>query len=414
MRIAIAGHTYHPGNNGQAIFTIHLAEGLARSGHEVHVIVPGGHFRHEEAVINQVRLHLLRSLDASHLHPGVYIPIGNGRRVWRILESNEFDVVHIQDHYPLCRSVARIAARCNIPVLGTNHFLPENLLPYLSVLPLPRKLKISILWDLMLWTYNHLQVVTTPTETAARILLRRKIRVPVMPVSCGVDTNNFKPHHQLDKPGACAHFGLDASKVIFLYVGRLDSEKRVDLLLRGLAQLRSSGEAGIQLAVAGQGAAQAELHSLARALKLGGSIRFLGYVPQADLPLLYQTADIFAMPSPEELQSIATLEAMASGRPVLAASARALPELVTNGLNGKLFEPGSPAAVAEGMAALSTAREAWPRMGWASRSRAQAHSLENTIRRYEEIYRRLGKVRRSPASGAAVRFQSPGLKSGLK
>lgn len=390
MRIAIAGQTYYPGNNGQAIFTIHLAEGLARAGHEVHMFVPNNRFQYTCETIQGVQVHKLPALNFDWVHPEAYLALMPAPRILKILRASRPDVVHIQDHYFLSRDVLLAARRMKIPVVGTNHFLPENVLPYLNVLPLPRHTKIAVLWGLMLWTYNTLAAITTPTETAARILSTTNIHVPVTPVSCGVDTAHFlPPGESMDRSAACAKFGLDPQKILFLYVGRLDREKRIDLLLRGLAKLVQDGRGDLQLAIAGQGAAKGELRSLAKSLGVENQVHFLGYVANDLLPLLYQTAHIFAMPSPEELQSIATLEAMASGRPVLAADARALPELVTSGVNGYLFAANQADAAAQGMASLADQREQWEQMGAASRSRAVQHGLENTIHQYEAVYQQV-------------------------
>ena len=93
------------------------------------------------------------------------------------------------------------------------------------------------------------------------------------------------------------------------------------------------------------------------------------------------------MPSPEELQSIATLEAMACGKPILAANGRALPELVESGVNGDLFQPMQSEDASRKMNQLMENREQWDAMGRASFERSQAHSLQNTITHYEEQYR---------------------------
>ncbi len=393
MRIAIAGQTYYPGNNGQAIFTIHLAEGLARDGHDVHMLVPSPRFQYRVEEIHGVHVHFVRSINFGWVHPEAFFPFLVAGEVSQVFKRARPDVIHIQDHYFLSWEVVRIARRMKIPVMGTNHFLPENVLPYLNLLPLPRKGKIQLMWSLMLWTYNLLDRVTTPTETAANILRRQKIHVPVSAISCGVNTDFFHPNPGLNRAEVCASLGLDASKVMVLYVGRLDGEKRIDLLLRALAKLRQSGRDDIHLAIAGQGAAGNDLRSLAHSLGLEKQVRFLGYVPNEVLPRLYQVGHIFAMPSPEELQSIATLEAMASGRPVLAARARALPELVTHLGNGYLFEPGQVEAVAQGMAYLADHRADWERMGAASRAKAQTHSVANTIKKYTAMYRSLAGER---------------------
>lgn len=353
------------------------------------MIVPSWKFRYEYEKVNNVHLHKVRSINFEWIHPEACFTFLPARKIKQIFEQFRPDVVHIQDHYFLCRDVALVALRMKIPLMGTNHFLPENVLPYLKILPLPRRLKISIMWCLQLWTYNRLQAITTPTETAARILAGQKVRAPITPVSCGTDTSFFHPNATLDRAAACMQLGIDQDKLLFFYVGRLDSEKRIDLLLRALTRLKETSRKEIQLVIAGRGAAGGNLRALAHSLNLDNQVKFLGYVSNQVLPLVYQVGHIFVMPSPEELQSIATLEAMASGRPILAANARALPELVTHKENGYLFESGNVDAVVEGITYLIDHRADWERMGISSRSRAVQHSLENTIRRYEEIYLQL-------------------------
>lgn len=392
MRILISGQTYLPGNNGQAIFTIRLAEGLVKDGHEVAVVTPSESLSLHRTLVNGVQVYQVRAIPFQWLHPGAFFTPLPGWQIHAIMRKFRPDVVHIQDHYFLCRTVMQAARHMNIPLLGTNHFLPENLLPYLATLPLSRNAKIKVLWKLMRWTYDLLDIVTTPTETAARILKNQNLAAPVLPVSCGVDTHRFHPIDSNDREDLRTSFGLDPKKVVFLYVGRLDREKRIDLIFRAMALLRKKTGVQVQVAIAGQGSARRDLVALANRLRLGTVVKFLGYVPCERLADLYRCGDIFVMPSAEELQSIATLEAMACGRPVLAANARALPELVTRDVNGSLFEPGNPESLANEMAWMLENTGRWARMGSASRSRAAAHSIENTVRRYEEIYRRLGGI----------------------
>jgi glycosyltransferase involved in cell wall biosynthesis len=166
-------------------------------------------------------------------------------------------------------------------------------------------------------------------------------------------------------------------------VGRVDREKALDVLIQAVADL---DRADIQLAIAGQGSFLNDLQALSRRLALGRRVVFTGYVSNDDLPLLLNSADVFVMPSRAELQSIATLEAMSSGLPVLAADARALPELVAPGVNGYLFEVGQVAKAAQGLAFLGDNRERWAAMGLASLSKAKPHSLANTIYRYADLY----------------------------
>jgi glycosyltransferase involved in cell wall biosynthesis len=119
---------------------------------------------------------------------------------------------------------------------------------------------------------------------------------------------------------------------------------------------------------------------------LGAWVVFPGYVPSEDLPLLINSCDAFIMPSAQELQSIATLEAMSCARPVLLANARALPELVEHGVNGYLFNPFNPASIAGTVQLFMSKRSRWPEMGQASLEKSRPHHLSNTIQRYVEWY----------------------------
>ncbi len=87
--------------------------------------------------------------------------------------------------------------------------------------------------------------------------------------------------------------------------------------------------------------------------------------------------------------SIATLQAMGCSRPVLAANAVALPELVTEGVNGLLFKPGDVADAARCMEWFADHPERWSAMGAASLEKVRAHSLENIVHQYETLYEKV-------------------------
>ena len=247
--------------------------------------------------------------------------------------------------------------------------------------------------------YNRLQIVTTPTETAAAILRQQPIRVPVYAVSCGVDLARFAPDATVDRAAMRLRYRLDPGRTVFMFVGRLDQEKRIDVLMRAIRQLKRDD---LQLAVAGHGRYMDVLLAMAQQMDLGQRVVFTGYVPAEDLPGLLNSVDVFVMPSEAELQSIATLEAMACGKPVLAANARALPELVKDGVNGYLFAPGNAGDAARRMAQLADERERWPAMSAAGLARVSQHSVGDTVRRYQELYCML-----LPATPAAGRVAPP-------
>ncbi|WP_306215515.1 glycosyltransferase, partial [Actinoplanes sp. RD1] len=111
------------------------------------------------------------------------------------------------------------------------------------------------------------------------------------------------------------------------------------MVLRAFAVVRERLDA--RLVLAGTGTEQRSPARLAARLGVAEHVSFPGFVPDADLPAVYAEATVFVNAGTAELQSLVTLEAMASGRPVVGADAAALPHLVT-----ALFPPGDSAALA--------------------------------------------------------------------
>jgi len=176
--------------------------------------------------------------------------------------------------------------------------------------------------------------------------------------------------------------GLD--QAYGLYVGVLDPNKNLDTLLEGFARFRARG-GRLSLAIVGNpGWYGAVLESHVRRLGLGGAVRFLGYVHDADLPGLYAGARWLAMPSPLEGFGMPALEAMACGTPVIAAHAGALPEVV--GHAGLLVDPDSPEAFAEGMSALGEDEDLRTSLSEAGRARAKEFSWERAARETLAVY----------------------------
>ena len=127
---------------------------------------------------------------------------------------------------------------------------------------------------------------------------------------------------------------------------------------------------------------------------------FTGYVTDEELREAYHRASVLAMPSIAELQSIVTMEAMASALPVVAANAMALPHLVHDGENGYLFEPGSPQDLAAKLRrVLEAAPEDYRALKEGSLRLIAAHDIQRTISTFENLYR--GKPVTDPVTDIA-------------
>jgi glycosyltransferase involved in cell wall biosynthesis len=317
------------------------------------------------------------------MHVGVYYPIFPHAAIDQMFKTFKPDIVHIHDHYPMSVIIMNRARQRGIKVMGTNHFLPENLAPYFPLYRIARRFSVWALWTWMKVTFNQLNLITTPSQTAANILCSVGLRPPVVPISCGVDLGIFNTRLAGERPAIREQYGLPLDKPVLAFVGRVDGEKRLDVILKAI---KLSGCDDLHMLLVGKGAAMDEVKKMVHDLGLTGRIHFPGFIASEELPRVLNAVDMFTMPSEAELLSIATLEAMGCGLPILAANSRALPELVDQGVNGYLFKPGNAEDAAHYIKELVMHPERRPEMGQASLKKVQHHSIQNTYDSYEKVY----------------------------
>lgn len=379
LRILIGADTYPPDVNGAARFAERLATGLAGRGHDVHVVCPSTNGPAGRGTTGPVTVHRVRS-HRYPLHPTfrVCLPWRAGPATAAVLAEVDPDVVHVQAHFVVGRGLVSAARAAGRPVAATNHFMPENLVGHARV-PAPlRRAAARWAWRDLGRVYARADVVTAPTPRAVALLAAEAGLVGVRAVSCGIDGDRYRTLSPAP----------DADDVpTVLFVGRLDQEKRVDELLRAFAGLPATRPA--RLEIVGDGTHRAAWTALARRLGVADRTRFHGFVDEADLLAAYGRAAVFCMPGVAELQSLATLEAMAAGTPVVAADAMALPHLVQPGRNGWLYPPGDVDALTGRLAALLGDARLRRRMGAASRELVAPHDIGATLAAFEGVYRDL-------------------------
>ncbi|MGV9327320.1 glycosyltransferase [Streptosporangium sandarakinum] len=383
-RVLIATDTYPPDVNGAASFTHRLACGLAARGNEVHVACASDEGPARTEHVDGVTVHRLRSVPVL-VHPTMRISVPS--RLDDLMAAVSPDVVHVQGHFVVGRAAISAARRADVPVVATNHFMPDNLFQFAHVPGALRDRVGELAWRDFRRVFSRADRVTTPTRIAAELLAGKGFAHPVEPVSCGIDLRRFQPRGGL-RSSAREALGLPDRHTV-LFVGRLDEEKRLDELIQALPYVLNEHDA--QVALAGTGGQREALARLAHRIGVGDRVVFLGFVPDETLPDVYAAADVFAMPGVAELQSIATLEAMASGLPVVAADAMALPHLVRPGGNGHLYRPGDVRELARRLGDVLGAPERRAAMGAASRMIALTHDHQVSLARFEAIYREVAR-----------------------
>lgn len=365
--------------NGAANFASRLAAGLTERGHDVHVEAPAfsrrhGDFleEHDGATFTVHRIYSWRWFPHDWLR--FVLPWRSQAHAARLLDAIKPDVVHIQSHIVVGRGLARQAALRGIRVIGTNHFMPENMIEHTLLPKFLRRKAIEIAWNDAAKTFALCEAVTSPSRRAADFLEAETNLRGVHAISCGIDAGLYTPN--FDK--------RTENRVVF--VGRVTGEKHLDVLLKAFAALDPSLDA--KLDIVGGGDLMSQLKQLARDLGIADRVDFLGYVTDEELRAALTRATVFAMPSIAELQSIATMEAMASALPIVAANAMALPHLVHHGENGYLFEPGSVTDLAAKLTnVLTLSDDELKRMKKWSLKYIAAHDIQRTISIFESLYR---------------------------
>jgi glycosyltransferase involved in cell wall biosynthesis len=303
------------------------------------------------------------------------------RRVLREVEHIRPDVIHVQSHFFIGRALIRAARKLGIPVVATNHFMPDNLVHYLRLTERAEEAVVNHLWRDFTKVFDRADLITAPTPFAARLIEEKGIDREVIPLSCGIDLGRFNPRNDGDR--FRDKYGVPEQPTC-VYVGRLDAEKRVGDLIRALSVVREEVDA--QLVIVGDGHEWAELIALAEREGVEGYVIFTGFVEDEDLPGAYAASDVFCIASVAELQSIVTMEAMATGKPVVAADAKALPHLVYEGVNGHLFEPGDVGALASRLTEILVDEGKRARMGEKSLEIATQHDVEKVLTTFEDLY----------------------------
>jgi glycosyltransferase involved in cell wall biosynthesis len=380
LTVLIAAETYPPNINGAAMFGYRLAKGMTARGHNVHVLAcrPSKGKSYSEAC-DEGTVHRIRSHSVpTHEYFRITFPWEIKKEIALLFDRIRPDVVHIQSHYMIGEHVLYEAVKRGVRVVATNHFMPENLNPFL---PFPRWFKDivgRVSWRDMGKVMGQADVVTTPTPLAAKAMHDHAFLRKVLPLSNGIDAAAYEL-----KPGE-EEFRHASPTVLF--VGRLAEEKHIDVLIDAVA--KTPAELDIHLEIVGGGEVRSALETQVARLGLQDRVAFLGLASDEDLRKAYLGADLFCMPGTAELQSLVTLEAMSASTPVVLADAMALPHLVRDGENGYLFAPNdSDDLAAKIVRVLSLPADERAAMGKTSRSMVESHGIERTLQTFEDIYR---------------------------
>lgn len=391
MKILLVADQYYPPTLGGSAITIRrLAHGLAERGNDVTVLAPGVQglrsYVEQDGNTTVVRaraipaLHLATNTNKNSAPRLALLPDGI---VERTIQRLMPDLVQIVTPTIMGGAAYRHAKKLGIPVVASNHGIPDNLIPF----PYNREWLAYKIWDNVYWSeviglLNQCDFVTAPTNLACDMLTERGLEKQPVPVSNGVDLTVFRPPAPGEKERLRARFKLPGDRPIVLYAGRLAIEKRLDLLLEAMPKVLEQCQCHFLF----MGAGSLDVKGMVAEAGLSEHATFTGLVDDQTLPLVYRAADMLVMPSESELQGMVLLEGAASGLPLVGANALALPEIVIHGTNGFLHVPGSVDDLADRIVTLVEDPLLREQYGTASIELVQHHSLDACVAQMEAIY----------------------------
>lgn len=392
MRIAVVADDLYPGFGGQAAATEGHIEALLGLGHEVRALA--GSSPTPSAPPEGVLLARLPAWQPGAKQTQLAYP--SRAALEPLLEWAE--VLQVNTPTPLAYVALRQARALGVPSVMGFHTQEESLTAHVGraravVAPALRR------WYRFL--YRQPDCLVAPTPFAAR-LARRYTDKPVHVVSNGIRLS-AEPA-EAERAAMRARFAA-GHRYLLAYVGRLAQEKAPGRLLELMSALVPR-RPDTRLVVAGSGPLREALEAESRARSLAGQVHFAGFLSEADKAALLWAADAFLMPSPTELQSIATLEAMACGCAVVAVDepSSAVGEMVEAAACGLTYAPDRPAAAAADLVELLVDGERLDEAQRNARHFAARHDVRESGLELERLYRALlaerGAARRHAPLGA--------------
>lgn len=231
------------------------------------------------------------------------------------------------------------------------------------------------LWRILQkWVLESAALVVANSEYTGRLVtaVAPKARVAIAPLA--VDHHRFSPCGR-----ETASLGYQAAdRRVICTVARLYEYKGIDVVLRAIALLSPQEREQIVYLVAGRGPDDTRLRALARELGIESVVRWLGFVPEQDLPNLYRAADLFILCTREDAAQrgvegfgLVFLEAQACGTPVVGTNAGGIPDAIKPGQSGWLVEQNDVPTIAALFRDLVHSPEAFRRAGIAGRKRIE-------------------------------------------
>ena len=248
--------------------------------------------------------------------------------VKKIINQNNYDIIHC--HSPIGGVIARLANR-NSRNKGTKMIYTAHGFHFYKGAPLKNWL-IYYPVERLLAKYTDVLIAINKEDFQSATSLLKVKRVEYLP-GVGIDIDKFNGI-EVDKELKRNQLGLLKDTFILLSVGELNKNKNQEVVIRALADINNTD---IHYVICGKGVLEKNLKNLSKELGVENQVHFLGF--RKDISEICKIVDLFVFPSYREGLSVALMEAMAAGLPIVCSNIRGNVDLINHGINGFLVEP---------------------------------------------------------------------------
>ena len=309
MRVVMVSDVYFPRINGVSTAIQTYQQALRAYGVEVSLVAPDYGLPCSEPWISRVSARVVprdpedRLVRWGKMHEAVEAAVDQGA-----------DLIHVQTPFVAHYAGSYAARRYGVPVIATYHTLFEEYLKHYAPL-VPAALLRGLARRFSRRQCNSLDAVIVPSLAIHKRLQSYGVTTPMFVLPTGI---SLQTPPDGSRQAFRERFGIDESRPVALFVGRVAHEKNIDFLLNVVALARESVP-DILLLIAGEGPALSFLRQSVVDRGLQDCVQFIGYLDRrTELPACYAAADVFAFASRTETQGLVLLEAMAAGLPVVA------------------------------------------------------------------------------------------------
>lgn len=397
MKVTIFSDSFHPYISGVSIAILQQANALVERGHRVSIVRPRPSRREAAEPVPDLDPSI-RIFDTPLTIPHrafakLRLACPTFFSTWRKLRRIEPDLIHVHTEFGTGWEGLALARLKRVPLVGTFHtFFAEP--EYLEHFPVPNcALTRGVLWRYSVGFFNRCHTVVTPSQAVFDALRERGAKCNLERVSNGIRTPRFLPEEEM----LARRKERDLEGPTFIYVGRVSSEKSIDLVIRAFQKVWEAKPAA-RLVVIGSGPEEQELRDLAAGLPCAEAVTFTGAIPNSELLSrnLFRLGDVFVTASTTENQPVSLLEAMSFGLPLIGPRAKGIPEMIVDGKNGLLVEPKDVDSLQAAMERVAGDADLRSRLSRGVEELAATHDLRQVSERLEDIYNQAIRSKKVP------------------